>query len=163
MTAINLPPDRSQAARVAPSRSASRTGAVLYRFFNQGGQLLYAGITANPGTRLEGHRSRAPWWSEVARATFEHGLDRLASDRRQLAVELAHAGFARVLPHDGGQGLGTQLELRLGQAEVLADRRHQMTARDLELFRLGVARQLDDLEAIGLIRQGAGHAFARER
>ena len=42
----------------------------LYRFFDQSGALLYVGLTANPGARLNEHRGQ-PWWSEVANVTLE--------------------------------------------------------------------------------------------
>ncbi|MGW3808831.1 GIY-YIG nuclease family protein [Micromonospora sp. NPDC005113] len=57
----------------------------LYRFFAEDGALLYVGITAALPTRLTNHRDDKPWWTEVARITIAHYLDRDSV----LAAELA--------------------------------------------------------------------------
>lgn len=44
----------------------------LYRFFDQQKNLLYVGVTANPGVRLTHHRRHKSWWREVATCTIEH-------------------------------------------------------------------------------------------
>lgn len=49
---------------------------VLYRFFDQDGDLLYVGITNNPGRRWSQHRADKPWWSEVHHIEMEHHADR---------------------------------------------------------------------------------------
>jgi hypothetical protein len=43
----------------------------LYRFFNEGGALLYVGITANLEERWLDHERRKPWWPQVAEKTVE--------------------------------------------------------------------------------------------
>lgn len=43
----------------------------LYRFFNADGELLYVGISLNPGHRWGQHRADKPWWIEVATITVE--------------------------------------------------------------------------------------------
>lgn len=37
----------------------------LYRMFDETGQLLYVGISVDPGRRLAQHRSDKPWWGEA--------------------------------------------------------------------------------------------------
>lgn len=50
----------------------------LYRFWSASGQLLYVGISANPGSRWKQHRDDKPWWMEVANVTLEHFYSREA-------------------------------------------------------------------------------------
>lgn len=47
----------------------------LYRFFDADDQLLYVGLTVNPGRRMEKHRGTQPWWADVARIEMEQHLD----------------------------------------------------------------------------------------
>lgn len=56
---------------------------VLYRFFNADGDLLYVGMTKNPGQRLAGHSSNQSWWREVANVTMEHCDTRAALKRAE--------------------------------------------------------------------------------
>jgi hypothetical protein len=44
----------------------------LYRFYAADDQLLYVGLTINPGKRMERHRGEKPWWNDIARVTLEH-------------------------------------------------------------------------------------------
>lgn len=44
----------------------------LYRFYDADGELLYIGITSNPGARWKRHAGDKPWWTEVASTTIEH-------------------------------------------------------------------------------------------
>lgn len=48
----------------------------LYRFFGHAGELLYIGITANPGARWPKHISGKPWWTEVSKIDIESHPDR---------------------------------------------------------------------------------------
>lgn len=43
----------------------------LYRFFDEGGTLLYVGITANLDERLAHHERFKPWWPQVAEKRVE--------------------------------------------------------------------------------------------
>jgi len=45
--------------------------AVVYRFFDALGVLLYVGITQNFGRRYADHEAQDPWWSQVARTTID--------------------------------------------------------------------------------------------
>lgn len=39
---------------------------VLYRLYDEHGQLLYVGVTGDPRARWKEHRTKMPWWPEVA-------------------------------------------------------------------------------------------------
>lgn len=41
----------------------------LYRFYSPSGQLLYVGITVDPGNRWKAHAKSKPWWHDVANVT----------------------------------------------------------------------------------------------
>lgn len=43
----------------------------LYRFYDEGGALLYVGITANVEERFAHHKNYKEWWAQVARKTIE--------------------------------------------------------------------------------------------
>lgn len=49
----------------------SQTPHALYRFYGDQGQLLYIGVTLDPGTRWKTHSKDKPWWSLVASITVE--------------------------------------------------------------------------------------------
>ena len=58
----------------------------LYRFYGEGGALLYVGITANLESRWLDHERLKPWWPQVARKTFEWHEDRPAALKAELAA-----------------------------------------------------------------------------
>lgn len=63
---------------------------VLYRFFNAADELLYVGITNNPGRRFDQHGDTKPWWTEVANIRMEVHPDRAAvleAERHAVATE----------------------------------------------------------------------------
>lgn len=43
----------------------------LYRFYDEGGALLYVGITANTEERFAHHKNFKTWWPDVASTTIE--------------------------------------------------------------------------------------------
>lgn len=62
----------------------------LYRFYDDSGQLLYVGITANPGQRWTQHAHAKPWWHHVATVTLEQHPNReavLAAERTAIITE----------------------------------------------------------------------------
>ena len=73
---------------------------------------------------------------------------RRAGRRADLALEVAHAGLARVVADDGAQRLVGDLALLGGQPGRRELARHQVALGDLQLLLLGVAGQLDDLHAV---------------
>src|SRR4029079_5056245 len=79
----------------------------------------------------------------------------LAAHGTDLALELAHAGLARVVADDPPQRRVRERDLALRQPGALDLAWRQVAAGDLELLLLGVAGELDDLHAIA---QRAGHA-----
>lgn len=50
----------------------------LYRFYSTTGELLYVGITLDPGARWKAHSKDKPWWADVARVTIEEHPDRVS-------------------------------------------------------------------------------------
>lgn len=68
---------------------ATQTHA-LYRFYSEKGQLLYVGITNNPGNRFSQHQADKPWWHDVAGISvekFDTRPDALAAEARAIHVE----------------------------------------------------------------------------
>lgn len=62
----------------------------LYRFYSATGQLLYVGITNNPGNRFTQHQQDKPWWHDVAGISverFDTREEALAAETRAIAVE----------------------------------------------------------------------------
>jgi len=62
----------------------------LYRFFNAAGELLYVGITANPGRRFGEHSADKLWWDTVANVTietFSNGLELRRAEKRAIENE----------------------------------------------------------------------------
>lgn len=59
---------------------------VLYRFFAANGELLYIGLTLNPGTRWKKHAKEKPWWTEVVGITLEHFPSREAVEAAEVAA-----------------------------------------------------------------------------
>lgn len=43
----------------------------LYRFYDTTGELLYIGITCNPGSRWRDHQRTKTWWHEITQITIE--------------------------------------------------------------------------------------------
>ena len=72
----------------------------------------------------------------------------MSADAADLALEVAHSRFARVVADDRAQRFVADLALLgrdAGRGELA---RQQVAARDLELFLGRVAGQLDDLHAV---------------
>ena len=62
----------------------------LYRFYSDAGQLLYVGITNNPGNRFSQHQADKPWWGDVSGISIEQYESReeaLAAEARAIHVE----------------------------------------------------------------------------
>lgn len=57
-----------------PNRDVNPERAVLYRYFNAAGELLYIGVSIRPIHRQASHISSTKWWPEVTSATFERGF-----------------------------------------------------------------------------------------
>src|SRR5688572_12254015 len=85
---------------------------------------------------------------------------RVPQHRADLALEVAHAGLARVVADDRLQRLVRKLDLRDLEAVRLELALHEVALRDLELLFLGVAGKLDDLHAIAQ-RPGDGLEHVR--
>lgn len=68
----------------------TKTPHALYRFFDEGGELLYIGITNNPTARFRQHGSDKDWWHEVATIRMERYSSRdavLVAEKRAIIEE----------------------------------------------------------------------------
>lgn len=73
-----------------PQSTHSTREHALYRFYSATGQLLYIGITLDPGNRWKQHAKDKPWWADVAGISVENHPDRasvLAAEARAIEVE----------------------------------------------------------------------------
>jgi predicted GIY-YIG superfamily endonuclease len=64
--------------------------AVVYRFFNESGVLLYVGVTTDPGSRMRAHERGKPWWTDVTHVTLSHHENltaALAEEGRAIRLE----------------------------------------------------------------------------
>ena len=50
----------------------------LYRFFDEGDELLYVGITNNPSARFKQHGADKDWWHEVVTIRMQRYPSRAA-------------------------------------------------------------------------------------
>lgn len=74
------------------SRSDVRGGeCALYRFYDSHGDLLYVGISWNPGRRWDTHRRLSRWWKLAVRVE----VDVYARERDALHAEVAWIRNAR--------------------------------------------------------------------
>lgn len=55
---------------IAPVAPRSRLH-VLYRFYDESGQLLYVGMTIDPSSRFRSHRYDKAWWDQIAKITLQ--------------------------------------------------------------------------------------------
>lgn len=72
----------------------------LYRYFDGADELVYVGISNDPGTRLGQHRLDKPWWDDVVTAKIQRYPDRasaLAAER--IAIRDEHPRYNIV--HNG--------------------------------------------------------------
>lgn len=66
------------------------TSHALYRFYGDTGQLLYVGITQDPGKRLAQHTATKNWWTSVRGISidwYSSRDDAAAAERRAITVE----------------------------------------------------------------------------
>jgi prevent-host-death family protein len=60
----------------------------LYRLYDEGGRLLYIGISYQPEVRFEQHGEQKSWWPEVARRDLQWFADRpTAATAETLAIQ----------------------------------------------------------------------------
>ena len=80
------------------------TTHALYRFFNADRQLLYVGLTVDPGSRWTSHCKEKPWWHEVDTVKVETFPTRdlvIKAEREAIETEyplynIAHANTAQL-------------------------------------------------------------------
>lgn len=66
------------------------TTHALYRFYDNTDELLYVGITLDPGKRFKQHSTQKAWWSDVADITlqkFDSRIEVLAAEREAIKTE----------------------------------------------------------------------------
>src|SRR5581483_12364367 len=72
----------------------------------------------------------------------------LSADTRDLAHQIAHAGFFGILPNDAEDRFVLEGEAALGQPMGAELARNNMLLCDLELLMLEISGQLDDLHSV---------------
>lgn len=92
-----VPPLRGRGRETTPSTThmdgvgnMTNRPHALYRFFDGTRELLYIGITLNPGSRWKQHAAHKPWWHEVTNITVEPFPNResvLAAERTAIGKE----------------------------------------------------------------------------
>lgn len=74
--------------------TADTTPTTLYRLYDEGGDLLYVGISTRPLQRVREHSKGQTWWTEVASQTFEHYPTRQAAADAELdAIRTEHPRY----------------------------------------------------------------------
>lgn len=68
-----------------PGELAGRRTA-LYRWHDADGRLLYVGITANPGERLQHHERTQSWFAEAVRSTVEWFETRIEAEAAEVVA-----------------------------------------------------------------------------
>jgi predicted GIY-YIG superfamily endonuclease len=64
----------------------------VYRLYDADDTLLYIGMTGNPDGRFAAHESTKPWWSQVARRSFEwHDSRELAEAAEDEAIRTEYS------------------------------------------------------------------------
>lgn len=76
---------------------------VLYRFYSDTGQLLYVGITMDPGQRFRSHKKKKDWWDDVVGITLQHYPNREAlASAESRAIEVERPMYNIVRPKING-------------------------------------------------------------
>ena len=95
---------------------------------------------------------------------LDHLAGHLAAHIADLALQVADAGFARVVANDLEDRVIFEDDVLLAEARLLALLFHQVLACDLELLVLGVALQAQDFHAVLQCRgDGMSHICGRDK
>jgi predicted GIY-YIG superfamily endonuclease len=107
------------------------TPHALYRFFDAGGQLLYVGISLDPGARWKQHRSDKPWWGEVATVTVEPHETRAAVVQAERAAIIAEKPKYNVVHNRGSSEAAALLDfMEPDDPSQMPDMCHDICAPD---------------------------------
>ena len=98
--------------------------------------------------RAEDRRQRRAVDAQALDAALRDAHRDMAADRADMALEIAHAGLARVVANDRADGVFGDLALLGLEAVGLELALDQIALRDFELLVLGVAGQLDHFHAV---------------
>lgn len=72
---------------MSPVTEAVRAqSTALYRLYDEGGQLLYVGISNDPDHRWTQHATDKPWWSLVSQRTVEWHPNRGEAEKAERAA-----------------------------------------------------------------------------
>lgn len=77
-----------------------RDQTILYRYFNDYGELLYVGITSEPARRMFEHSRHAAWWQSTRGGTF------VVYDSREEALAAEEAAIREERPLFNASGPG---------------------------------------------------------
>lgn len=83
----------------------------LYRFYDGSGQLLYVGITLDPGARWKAHSKDKPWWTLVASVTLEQHPNRGTVLRAERAAIIEEHPIHNVIYNQCDQNTERPLDL----------------------------------------------------
>lgn len=73
---------------------------VLYRHFNNQGDLLYVGRTFSPSQRMKQHSKRSKWWKRVTKTTYQHydSFEELIEAER-VAIQVEKPKYNKIFNH----------------------------------------------------------------
>jgi hypothetical protein len=77
---------QSESENLKSEKKFSDSLHCLYRMFSSCEELLYVGITLNPGARIKSHMRDKDWWNEVANVTMEKFDSREALQVAEIAA-----------------------------------------------------------------------------
>lgn len=92
----------------------------LYRARSATGELLYVGITRDPGNRFSKHRARAPWWQNAATIELQHFRTRHEALVAELEAIQAEAPAWNVHGREPGRWVRTGPVTRREAEQVMA-------------------------------------------
>lgn len=98
----------------------------LYRFWN-GDQLLYVGITSDPGRRWRQHHKSKLWWGDVTAATLEHFPTRAELEAAEVAAIHAERPLHNVM-HNRGHVTPARRPITQVEASDMPDMCHDRCA-----------------------------------
>jgi predicted GIY-YIG superfamily endonuclease len=110
---------------------------VLYRAFNAQGQLLYVGITMNPGNRFAQHSDEKPWWTDVANIRVEQFASRnevLTAEREVIKSERPLHNVVHNMTHKAENNQASNVKENQGRWCLFRDLGGHVRRENLILF-----------------------------
>lgn len=137
------------------------TPHALYRFYDAARNLLYVGITLDPGSRWKQHAHDKPWWHEVTSTTIETYPDRASVLEAERAAIIAERPRYNVVHNRGKRTAQSAEQLTTYDSSnewVFTSRRGYERQSDLQLYwEVNCTSMSDDylpseIDAIDLLR-----------